>query len=76
MAVTWLTRPAATTASVGRSFKVSGGNDIYGDSRWFSSYDLSGYAGASANYYANTAGGTIIRTDTIPSGTPPDPVNP
>jgi len=74
MATTWLVRNATATGAIGHSFNSSGGTDTYGNSRFFTSFDLTAYSDADVVIYGPTADGTLIRTETVPSGDPPTPV--
>jgi hypothetical protein len=75
MAITYLVRLTQVTMAVGHSFNVSGGNDIYGNNRAYCGFDLSGYADADVTIeeMISPTDGALIRTETIPSGTPPTP---
>lgn len=72
MSFTYTLRNATTTNTVSHSKTTSGGNDIYAFGRFFTSFDLTAYSGASVNINGPTADGTLLRTETIPTGDPPD----
>lgn len=74
MSFTYLAKGAtSTTVGIGHSFSTVGPNDIYGNTIFFSSFDLTSYAGADISIYGPSADGVCTQTETTPSGTPPVP---
>lgn len=64
----------STTLAIGHSFQTVGGNDLYGNTIFFSSFDLTQYVGADVSIYGPSADGTCTQTETTPHGTPPSPI--
>jgi hypothetical protein len=67
---TWLLRNATVTNVVGHSYQLltapTPDEEAYGDTRFFTSFDLSGWDEVSdATFNGPTADGSIIRTDTV-----------
>lgn len=73
MAITWIVRNATATGAIGHSYSSSGGTDTYGNTRFFTSFDLTSYADADVTIYGPTADGTLTRREAIPTGDPPIP---
>ena len=75
MSIAFLTRLLQITSACGHSFASTGGNDIYGNTRIYTSMDLASYADADITIYgeASPTDGALTRTETIPSGMPPTP---
>jgi hypothetical protein len=72
MSFAYTLRNATTTNTVGANGSTVGSNDIYANTRFFTSFDLTTYSNASININGPTADGSIIRTETVPTGTPPE----
>ena len=70
MTVTYTVRNATTTNSIGHSYQVS--TTTYSATRWYTSFDLSGWDEASsANFNGPTADGSISCT-WVEGDDPPD----
>jgi hypothetical protein len=68
--VTWLLRNAIATNVCGHSYQLLTApipdEEAYGDTRFFTSFDMSGWdETSSTNINGPTADGTITRTDTV-----------
>ena len=68
MAFTWTVRNATTTGSIGHSFVAGSPFDTYGNSRFYTSFDLTTYADADITIYGPTADGSLTRTEQVLSG--------
>ena len=73
MSFTWLIRNATTTNAIGHSYAAGSPNDTYGNTRFYTSFNLSSYADADTVIYGPTADGSITRTETVLAGDPPTP---
>lgn len=77
MSLVYSTRLLQTTSACGHSFATVGSDDIYGNTRLYTSMDLASYADADITIYGEVSptDGALTRRETIPSGNPPTPAS-